>query len=179
MNENSEPKKTVVETRDYDIPVFKHVRIGDPMYFDEMKRGDINPALKELTCDFIVKACTAAGMRLTHITYTEEKEDFSYGEIEVDVWEALDAKTLNVYRDYKWFGKGSLKEEHQLGCDTARFNAEIDDRLGCFDTGADGIYGLARKFKTGYGAAITLYFDDSLYTMDEVEQNMKELFGVK
>lgn len=159
------------------IKPFRSVRIGDPSYFEEMEAGSENQNLKKLTVDTKTRCCTTGACVVSLIHFAED--DFEWDDIQVDVYLAADKSQLDVYLGGRWYGEKTVKERHRLGCDTARFEMEIDGRYDLFHTGADGFYGDAIKYKEHYGFSISLSFDPDMFTYDEVKERMEYLFNIK
>lgn len=161
----------------FKIKPFKHIHIGDPLYFEELAAGSTNKALKEMTLDAKMRCCNF-GAVVVNKNFVES-EEFSYHSIDVGIYLASSEKMLDVYLDGKWYGEKTVKEEHELGCDTASFEMVVDGRYNFFRTGADGYYGNAKLMKQYYGFRCSLSFDASLFEFDEIIAEMKSLFEEK
>lgn len=158
------------------IKPFNHIRIGDPSYFEDMRGGDKNPALKELTCDIkLTRRYPVSGLRMYHEIYETEKGS-KFGQIVVLFAETVDSRILDTYLSNKYLGDDTIKEVHQLGCDTASFEIEVDKRYDHFHTGADGYYGDITLYVEPYGISACLTFDADLFSYDEIKQRMNALF---
>lgn len=173
----TEIKTTTLKKEMARIKPFRNVRIGDPLYFEEMAAGSENKNLKTLTVDTKTRCCTAGAcvISLDHNT----NDSFEWDDIQVDVYLAADEQQLATYLAGRWYGEKTVRERHQLGCDTARFEMEIDGRYDLFHTGADGFFGEAVKYKQYFGFSISLSFDPDFFSYDEIKERMEYLFNIK
>ena len=150
------------------------------MYFDEMERTrgtkEYNKALENITCNFKPRCCNVGAVTI------EEQADEKYPQypfISVKFFFAPNEEILDTYLKGQWYGEKSCKKLYDLGCDTSRFEMEINNNYCEFSTGADGYYGWVRKMKEYYGLMGELSFDGSLFTVEEIEESMRYLFGAK
>ena len=166
--------ETIVNSATYHIKPFKKLRIGDPHYFDQLDRGN-NPNLyKDLVCDVKTSCCRVGSVEIKEVDY-----DGNFSVIEVDVILAKDEDQLKIYQSGKWYGEKTLKKEYSLGCDTASYEIEVDGRYEKVHTGADGYYGEVKQMKQYYGLMMSLSFDASLFSFEEIEKLMDYLFVFK
>jgi hypothetical protein len=71
-----------------------------------------------------------------------------------------------------------LKSQHTLGCDTARFTIEINQKRMTINTGADGYIGYAHQYKDNKAYFIQLSLDDDMVTWKDMENLVEYLFDV-
>lgn len=163
------------------IMPFSHLKIGDPMYFDEIDNGSDNVRLQELTCNLEIPDCKCGATKIEKIMYedqnTEQSGLQSYTIIKVSVYLANSNKQLDTYLADKWFGEKSVKQRKQLGCDTAKYLLEVDERSCVIDSTADGYYGELLELKCGYGMMLYLWFDNDITCYEEVCSLMEYLFN--
>lgn len=165
---------TILRTSEYKIKPFKHIRIGDPMYFDNIEAGiDVN-RYKKFVCDVKTTCCKVGALRIKEVTNHYDFGDFN--QINVDVFLAFNDEQLKTYKDGYWFGEETLKHNYVLGCDTARYEIEVDGRYEEVHTGSDGYFGEVQVMKQYYGLMMSLSFDASLFSFEEVEKLMDYLF---
>ena len=169
-----EKTTTTVRTAEYRIKPFKHIRIGDPMYFDNIEAGIDVQRYKKFVCDIKTTCCKVGAIKIEEHTNHYDFGDFNH--INVDVFLAHNHEQLDVYKDGCWYGEDTLKKRYELGCDTARYEIEVDGRYEEVHTGADGFYGELQHMKQYYGLMLNLSFDASLFSFEDVERLMDYLF---
>lgn len=157
------------------IPVWGTTKlcVGDPYYLISIKNGTDKGCMKDLVFDGSISAAKNGKIRIALRHYSEN--DIEFDMITVTIVQGSVERMLDVYLEGKYF-KDTLKEQKELGCDTACF--EITTKFGFdnFDTGADGYYGTLCKYKQHYGMMLDLSFDADLYSFDEIEERMLKLF---
>ena len=173
-------KVTTIKEKVFDIKGTTKLMIGDPWYFEQMKAGSKNENLKKLT--FNGNIMTAASgklrVRLNKVNYESEYGNGEYNSIDVTVAQSGVSKELDIYMEGKYF-PAYLKEDHQLGCDTARFEMTTKYGSDLFHTGGDGYYGDIYHMKKGHGMLLNLSFDTDMFDYDEIVDRMLKLFPEK
>ena len=160
--------------KEFEIKPFKHIRIGDPHYFEEMENGSTNKYLKEITCDMDVNPS-----KFGLVTVEDEmvtSEGFTFGNLRVNIYLANTKEQLEVYKSGKWYGDKTLVKEYTLGCDTAEFEIETDKSVDTFHTGADGYYGSLQHLKKGYGLICHFDLDADMFEFEDLVERFKALF---
>lgn len=174
-------KITLIKEETFDVMGATKISVGDPAYFEEMEAGCTNLNLKKLTYNGPILGAPLSKMKiqLNRVEYESEWGNGDYENIDVFINQAATDKVLDLYMNNKYY-PALVREEHDLGCDTARFILETKTPKGInydeFHTGADGYYGSFIKMKRGYGMMMTLSFDASLFTYDEIKRRMLRLF---
>lgn len=158
----------------YDIKPFKHISIGDPMYFEQIARGNDAKRYENLVCDIKTNSCKVGAVAISLIE--EQCQNYNISTINVDIYLAKDNDQLKIYKDGYWFGDNTVSKEICLGCDTASYEIEVDGRYKKVHTGSDGYFGEVKKMKQYYGFIGRLSFDGDLFAFEEVEELMNYLF---
>lgn len=168
-------QEKIMERKVFKIKPFKTLKVGDPSYFEEMEESSNNKHLKDLTCDIKTRCCKIGSLMIEKKEITQD--NFSFEEIDITVCLAENQKQLYTYEAGRYF-KDTLKKEYELGCDTAKFEINVDDRYSLIDTYADGYYGQLLHFKQGYGLILSLSLDADMYKFDEVVKRFSYLFEI-
>ena len=174
------------------IKPFKEISVGDPMYFEDLDAEERIPGtiskkmkknLENLTLDTKTSCCKQGIVAISEI-----EEDLGYGDerysyIIMDValsckgtFQAAEKDFLVYLTDRHYVN--SVKKEHELGCDGARFEICVDGRFDEVQTGADGFYGYAAELKQYSGFQMSLTFDSDLFSVEDVE-NLASYWFVK
>ena len=103
------------------------------------------------------------------------KDGFEYDELRVDVLQAARQHDLDVYDNAQYYPQ-ALKKSYGLNCETASFAIETKFASDYFHTGGDGVYAELHQMKQYYGMILHLYFDDGLFTFEELEDRFLKLF---
>lgn len=170
MNE----KSNVIKMSEYKIKPFRHIRIGDPMYFERLESGENPKIYEDLICEIKTTCCKTGMVRINESLINTDYGDFN--QIDVDVFLAKNEEQLEVYKNGQWYGEKTLKHHYNLGCDTASYEIEVDGRYEKVHTGSDGYYGELRQMKQYYGLMLSLSFDGDLFSFEEIERIMDYLF---
>lgn len=169
---------------------FKSISIGDPWYFEEMDElKDATDAvqkkhlknLKKLTVSTKPRCCKCGAVVISQEEGTFEYDNREYPIIQtiIDVYLSKDKAQLDVYLANKWYGENTVKETHELGCDTAKFDMYVDDRFLQIHTCADGYYGVAELMKEYFGFRLRMSLDADALSFDDAVRNMAYLFNIK
>ena len=161
----------------YKIKPFRHITVGDPWYMENERYCDRT----DLVFDETARCCNVGAVVVSRIYDRDEEYDFDCSSIRFSIILAKDERQLNVYLEDRRY-RNTVKKEMELGCDTAQFEISVVNKKGeCrsldFDTGADGFFGYAAKYKEYYGMRIDLEIDEDMTTFDQVVDNMSYLFG--
>lgn len=169
-------KITVIRENIYDVKGTTKLKIGDPLYFEEIAAGSKNNYLKKITFDGFISAAPIGKLK---VQLNKIKSDSYYkGEydaIDVTVAQAFSPKDLETYMNGQYYPK-LVKGEYQLGCDTARFGMVTKYGSDLFKTGGDGYYGNLIHNQQHYGMILNLSFDCDMFDYDEVCERMLKLF---
>ncbi len=103
------------------------------------------------------------------------KDGLTYEEYRVDVFQGAREEYLRTYADGKYYPQ-FFKKQYGLNCETASFAIETKFASDHFRTGADGVFAELFHMKQYGGMILHLYFDDELFTFDELERRMLKLF---
>ena len=161
----------------HSIKPFKHIRIGDPFYFEKIEqKGDKPNRYTKLVCDTKTSCCKVGAVIIKEVEITDEMLPDPFININVDIFLAKDEEQLEIYKSGRWYGEDTQKRDYELGCDTARFEIEVDGRYDEVHTGADGYYGFVKEMKQYFGFMAGLTFDGDLFSFEEVENLMNYLF---
>lgn len=151
------------------------LRIGDPMYFEQLKENpEKNKGCKKLIYDGNISAAPLGLMKVTQNEVTED--DLTWEDIVVEVYTGSNIEQLKVYANEQYFGSDTLKKKIDLACDSASFEIETKYGYQHFHTGADGYYGNLLVFKQYYGMNLFLAFDADLFEFDDIVSSMLDLF---
>jgi hypothetical protein len=180
-------QEKVVKEKIFSVKPFSYVRIGDPMYFEQMQEGDKNKALRELTCTFekIPKTNREAKVRIREIVsdFKDEGKPYCFTQYEMLFYTArktpLASKIIEAELDGKYY-PDLIKRESELGCDTARFEMTINENWDEIHTGADGFFGMLHHYKNNEAYVFSIMLDEDMTSWEEVEQYVQYFFdGVK
>ena len=168
----SEPLRTERTMSDrYSVKPFKHISVGDPSYW-----GDKSAEKLTINKKYPVSNREASVIITnTHREY-EGNDNKTFGFDEIGV-------TIASYKKDGWFAKYDGMTVHSeencfkkpckrttLGCDTARFEMEIDGRLDTIQTGADGIYGDCYCYADNEAIVVSVFVDADMCS----EQKMRD-----
>nr|WP_297765823.1 hypothetical protein [uncultured Butyrivibrio sp.] len=103
------------------------------------------------------------------------KDGLTYEEYRVDVFQGAKEEFLKTYAEGQYYPK-LLKKQYGLNCETASFAIETKFNSDFFRTGADGVFAELYHMKQYGGMILHLYFDDCLFTFDELESRFLKLF---
>lgn len=157
------------------IKPFREILVTDPMYL----QGEN----EDLVFQEKPRCCNTGCIVVKEIEDYDKEFDLSYSYYRISILLAKDEKQLDVYINDQYY-KNTIKKQEELGCDTACFMIGVWDKKGDykeleFDTGGDGFYGQAIKYKEYYGMRIDLEIDDDMTTFDELESKLSYLFGFR
>lgn len=171
---------------------FKNIAIGDPSYFETMEELEMKESLspfeknhlknlRNLTLDYKPRCCKVGAVLINQVEDTFMYDGREYPDIStnIEVYLAKDKAQLDVYLNGRWYGESTVKKTHELGCDTARFEINVDDRFLSISTGADGYYGYAQVMKQYYGFRLSLSMDTDMLSFDEAVRDMAYVFNAK
>ena len=166
-------KITILKEKTYEVKGTTKLRIGDPMYFEDMSAGSTNKYLKEITFNGNISAAPLGRIKIQEVREVDEKFTFTY--ILVSIVQGMNNQMLDVYINGKYY-PSKVKKQYELGCDTAQFEMATKYGYDLFHTGADGFYGNLIVNKQHFGMILSLDFDTDLFTFDEIEKRMLKLF---
>lgn len=174
----------IIKTKTLEMKLKKSLNrllIGDEMYFEAIENGEDAGCEKELIFNESLRLIKNGKIKIDEI---HSEEEFNGSMLDIDtirvtIAGASSEDKVDVYLDGRWYGEKSVKVNHTLGCDTASFIIETPYGYDKFDTGADGYYGQAYKFKEYFGFMVILDLDADLFSFDEIENKMKYLFDCK
>lgn len=153
--------KTKIKTR---IKTPNRICIGDPYYLDEPIANRNSLIFKK----------TFPKNFLSSLSVTHNEDE---GFVEILICFAPDEKHLKAYEEESYFSACNMKKI-DLGCDTACFRIEVDDREDVIHTMADGYYGYAASFtynRKSRGSFVSLVIDEDIYD-ERIESSIKYLF---
>lgn len=138
------------------------LRIGDPLYIDEP-----TPNRKRYVLERNFPSHFVSSMEI--------KENGNLMQISICI--APNDEALQVYQKDEFYS--ALKHETiELGCDTACFRIETDEKEDEISTMSDGCYGFAINLSYGdknYGSIISLSIDKNVYDQS-IEDSIKYVF---
>ena len=140
------------------------LRIGDPLYID-------NPTPNR------EKLVYERKFPSHFVSSIETKKDIENGVVQILICIAPNADALEVYRKEEYYS-ALRSEEIELGCDTACFRIETEDRDDEISTMSDGYFGMATNLFYGnknYGSIISLFIDENVYDKG-IEDSFKYVF---
>ncbi len=111
-------------------------------------------------------------IRLDHI----ESDELDWDQYEVSVFQASREEVLAVYNSGKFFPSEVKKFCEVLNCERASYDIETKFGSDHFGTGGDGGYGTLKQMKQHYGMILHLWFDDDLFTFEELEERFLRLW---
>lgn len=136
----------------------KRLIIGDPMY---LERG----IAEGLTCQW-KRLSYATNVKAEIEVFEETFDSFKYYVVRLNV---LPEEFLNDIHcsekksdGFVYYPKLVSGKIIELGCDTAEFIVENEKDYVKIDTGADGYYGMAIKYKNKLGIQVVLNFDAAM-----------------
>lgn len=138
----------------------KSLKIGDPWYFERGTGENLVCDWKKLSYQNNVKA---------EIEVFEDTVDdlMTYNIVRVHVMPEQYLEEVHKSEGLLFFPTLAL-ENKDLGCDTACFEIETDKGYAKIDTGADGYYGIAIKYKFKFGFQIEVGFDAFMADYEDV-----------
>ena len=166
-------KIMILKEKTYEVKGTTKLRIGDPMYFEDIAAGSTNKYLKEITFNGNISAAPLGRIKIQEVREVDEKFTFTY--ILVSIVQGMNNQMLDVYINGKYY-PSKVKKQYELGCDTAQFEMATKYGYDLFHTGADGFYGNLIVNKQHFGMILSLDFDTDLFTFDEIEKRMLKLF---
>lgn len=176
--------KTLKEKR-FTVKPFRNVRIGDPYYFKEMINGSTNKSLKTITCNFdkipVTKRIAGARIQEIEYDYSDEGENLKYTSIELMFFTSKKEEFCEKIIETELSGSyypNHIKKQYELGCDTARFEIQIDENYDVIHTGSDGYYGYAHHYKNNDAFVFCVTFDGGLFSWEDVERYVAYFFVV-
>lgn len=177
---------TILNEKTYDIKPFSRVKIGDPLYFEEMANGSTNNNLKSLTCDIdnITTSNRKAGARIRKLKLDYLDEDMDYDDVyyELTFYTARKTDVAENIVEAELNGEyyvHLLKESRDLGCDTAEFIMYIDDNFGSFHTLSDGHYGNISRYKYNAVYVFNILLNENASSWDQMNRMVEQFFKVK
>lgn len=152
-------------TKRIEINPPKRLIIGDPMY---LERG----IAEELTCQW-KRLSFQKDIKAEIEVFEDTFDTFKMNVLRLYV---LPEQLLdNIHSDEEknnegivYFPKLVSGKVIELGCDTASFIVETDNNYVQIDTGADGYYGVAVKYKNKLGIQVELSFDAAMADYEEL-----------
>lgn len=154
----------------YSVKCPKHVRFGDPMYFEEFKGAK----LESLVADCRPPDHFIARVILKEEPF-EEYPDMLYRTMTLYM---APEETIDVYMKDRIY-KGQEITEKEIGVDTAKYLIHVDGRYEEIHTGGDGYWGAYQEISRGQGkgrmqdaAIITVCMPES-----EDFESMQRLMG--
>jgi hypothetical protein len=129
------------------------LRIGDPLYFESYSGKRLHDLIFEQK------------FPKTYVSSLEIVRNSKDGIATVRICIAPDAKTLVLYETDRYPAHFNVKAM-ELGCDTACFTVETQDRYVDIGTMADGYFGSVNKFtfnRRCQGAIITICLDNDIF----------------
>lgn len=166
----------VLRERIYEVKGTTRLIIGDPMYFEEINAGSTNKYLKEITFNGNISAAPLGRMKIQEVIETEGKFTLTY--ILVSIVQGINNQMLDTYINGRYYPT-KVKKQYELGCDTAQFKMATKFNSDLFYTGADGFYGNLIVNKQHFGMILSLDFDTDLFTFEEIEKRMLNLFPIR
>jgi len=176
MNAN----RTTISKEIYTVKNPGHILIGDEMYLQHIHAGTAHKGMKDLILDLNIpkpRKCSLVFEEVDEIYEGYEHVGPMKSYI-VKFCFSNNEKSLGIFQDDKYY-PDDLKENRELGCDTASFDMTIGDRWNHFDTGADGYYGQALLHKGTLGGCVILVFDADMFDKDELKSELFYLFDIE
>lgn len=146
----------------------KRLIIGDPMYLEKGIAEELTCQWKRLSFQKDIKA----EIEVFEDTFFRGGKHETYDTFKMNVLRlyVLPEQLLdNIHSDEEknneglvYFPKLISGKVIELGCDTASFIVETDNNYVQIDTGADGYYGVAVKYKNKLGIQVELSFDAAM-----------------
>ena len=164
-------KVTILQEKTYQIHGTTKLNIYDPGF--DQKGTDL-----EFFGNISAAPLGLLRIRKVHVKCEPDKyfkNGFEYDEIRVDVLQAARQHDLDVYANGQYYPQ-ALKKSYGLNCETASFAIETKFASDYFRTGGDGVYAELHHMKQYYGMILHLYFDDNLFTFEEIEDRFLKLF---
>lgn len=157
----------------YNIKPFREVLVTDPWYLEQEDTKNC----PDLVFHEKPRCCKFGKILIKEIS--DSYDNLDYKQIDISIILTAHERQMDVYLDDKMH-KGTIKRQESLGCDTAQFMMQICNKKGQIreieiDTGADGYYGQATKYKEGYGMRIDLWLDADVVSFEEIRQEMSYL----
>lgn len=163
--------------REFKIKPFAEILVTDPGYLeDERFRNRSDLVFKEKS-----NFCKTGCIVIQEIEEIEPECPCTVSSINFSVILSANEEQLDVYRSDMYY-KNTIIREEALGCDSACFIIGVWDKKGEykeleFDTGADGFYGNAKKYRDGYGMRIDLCIDADMISFERIVDDMSYLFA--
>ena len=171
--------RRIIRTQRLILNDIKHVTIGDPMYFDEIQKAPKeNKHLRKLVADFAVRKIYCCKALVTE--FEEEYRGITVNTVELHVAGGYVEEVVDTYLADRWYGEDTVRERHELGCDTAEFIIDLrthggKDLSDVIHTGADGYYGQSTKYKEGLGFEFTLSLDADYVPFEDVVEIIRTI----
>ena len=167
----------VLDEKVFECKPFKKITIGYPSYLAAIRDGEDRGGEKKLVLmDYKPSASPLQQVRVRRVVDTYENMNFE--SIEIEIFRGSNKEMLSLYGENRFYLK-KTKKDVELGCDTACFCIEVDDKYLEIKTGADGFYGDAHLYKQYFGCHISLSIDSDMMSFEEACRNVEYLFGGK
>lgn len=117
-------------------------------------------------------------IRQKHVTCEPDQyfpKGLEYDAFSVDVFQAQNDATLQVYAGGEYYPK-AVKKEYELNCETAQFDCATKFGQETFHTGADGSYASLTHMKQHYGMILNFEFAVDMFSFEELEEKFLYLF---
>lgn len=142
----------------------KKLIIGDPMYFE---RG----IAEELTCQW-KRLSFQNDVKAEIEVFEETFDNFKYSVVRLNVLPEEFLNDIHCSEEksdgFVYYPKLVSGKIIELGCDTAEFIVENEKDYVKIDTGADGYYGMAIKYKNKLGIQVVLNFESIMADYEEL-----------
>ncbi len=171
-------ERTILEEKEYKIPVFNSLTVGDPMYFE-------NGVGNKYTLDTNLPAYAnrKAGIILQKINYKWELE----GQKDYLTYDTINAIIYNISPNSKNYVEAhtqgchfsDLQKKIDLGCDSAEFEIVVNGKGTDFQTGADGMYGNFYKYPHNRAYILELELDPDYIPLQQIKQKLGFVFDCK
>lgn len=168
MSNIEAPKETVLREETFAVKGTTKLDIWDEGY---------NQSGTNLEFHGNISAAPLGRLRISevHLAY---KDGFEFNEIRAEVFQAKDEPVLTLYSNGRHY-KDGVKKYYDLNAETAQFSIETKYGYDNFRTGGDGVYGQLWHMKQYLGMIAKFYFDEDLFTFEEIKDRFLELFPRK
>jgi hypothetical protein len=183
MEEKGEVKETVIRQKRFIVKPFKRVELHDWNYGEEKSMSE--------NCK---KVCAFYTLPVRNyeaeVQLSEIHSEFVYNgdTIPCDFYEVqfcsykkdndLAGMFVEARRENRCF-PAYVKEQKELGCDSASFNIRIDDKETTIVTAEDGMYGNATIYKDKNAYCFGFQIDTGMKYWEEMIALIRALFQVK
>ena len=165
----------------YNVKPFRYIKIGDPMYLDDIETSKDIKMVKRLK-KLVLNQKTPFTNRKTKVIVNTEMVGNRTLDYRIIIYQA---KKNFIHKDkvLDCLMKGEMytdliKEIKQLGCDTAEFHMFVDNEMIRFNTLSDGYYGTSILLKNNDALCVDISLTADAYSWENVNDIIKHPFTV-